>query len=350
MARLETMMKQKHTPSLNPRVYLIVSGIVLIVILFSQYGKVSASPRNLGIFLSVAAIALILFLWKIPQIQLAHLKPEGIAADRMAELVDKYRGTWAQVIAGMFFLVTGYFSWLGAKTAEEGQFTDRFTKAVQLFSTSSKDSNDLVARVGGIYELERLAQDSPRDHWSVMEVLTAYLRQYDSVSLQKPNVAFRPQDVQAILYVIGRRDIRNDPPRDANVFDKHLDLGGINLQRAFLQNAHLEDAWLVVDPLDQADLRGCHLERANLDNSTFAGANLENAHLEGARLHGVHLEGAVFKKPADGVPSITLGPANLNKTHLEGVDLTQTVMTRAQFDQAITDQKTIPPHSFAPAM
>src|SRR3954471_6413642 len=39
-------------------------------------------------------------------------------------------------------------------------------------------SDKLAARLGGIYALERIARESKRDHWPIMETLTAYVRTY----------------------------------------------------------------------------------------------------------------------------------------------------------------------------
>jgi hypothetical protein len=58
-----------------------------------------------------------------------------------------------------------------AKTAEQGHITDRFTKAIEQLG-----SEKLAVRMGAIYALERLSKDSPEDHWTIMEVLTAYVR------------------------------------------------------------------------------------------------------------------------------------------------------------------------------
>ena len=56
--------------------------------------------------------------------------------------------------------------------AEQGQVTDRYTKAIdQLGSTQ------VSVRIGGIYALERIARDSARDHPAIMEVLTEFLRE-----------------------------------------------------------------------------------------------------------------------------------------------------------------------------
>jgi hypothetical protein len=50
--------------------------------------------------------------------------------------------------------------------------TERFTRAVE--QLGNKES--LTIRLGGIYALERIAQDSERDHWTVMEVLCSFVR------------------------------------------------------------------------------------------------------------------------------------------------------------------------------
>src|SRR4030095_3240581 len=78
-----------------------------------------------------------------------------------------------QILGGAALLVGLYFTSQTLRTTQEGQITDRFTKAItQLGDTS------LAVRLGGIYAFERITKDSPPDHWSVMEVLTAFVREY----------------------------------------------------------------------------------------------------------------------------------------------------------------------------
>jgi hypothetical protein len=60
--------------------------------------------------------------------------------------------------------------------ASEGQITDRYTKAIeQLGAVDQAGKNKLEVRLGGIYALERIAKESEKDHWPIMEVLTAYV-------------------------------------------------------------------------------------------------------------------------------------------------------------------------------
>ena len=56
---------------------------------------------------------------------------------------------------------------------EQGQITDRFTKAIEQIG-----SDKLDIHIGGIYALERIARDSAKDHPTVMEVLTAFIREH----------------------------------------------------------------------------------------------------------------------------------------------------------------------------
>jgi hypothetical protein len=53
--------------------------------------------------------------------------------------------------------------------------TERFSKAVEQLG-----SDKLEVRLGGIYSLERIAYDSDRDHWTIMEVLTSFIQEKSS--------------------------------------------------------------------------------------------------------------------------------------------------------------------------
>jgi hypothetical protein len=53
--------------------------------------------------------------------------------------------------------------------------TDRYTKAIEQLGSDRFD-----VRVGGIYALQCIARDSPRDHLAVLEVLAAFIREQRS--------------------------------------------------------------------------------------------------------------------------------------------------------------------------
>jgi uncharacterized protein YjbI with pentapeptide repeats len=223
-------------------------------------------------------------------------------------------GTISTVVGGVFLYRNFKVASQNVVLTESRLITDRFSKAVEQLA-----SEKLEVRLGGIYSLERIAHDSDRDHWTIMEVLTAFIQEKTST---KP-IPEKPKDVQAALTVVGRRSYAKDPSgkqldlsnlflSDANLKDAHLDntnLNGAHLNGAHLDNAHLNGAHLNGAHLDNAHLNGAHLNGAHLNGAYLNGAYLNGAHLNRAYLNGAHL------KCAD------LEYAKLNDAHLKGADL-----------------------------
>jgi hypothetical protein len=125
---------------------------------------------------AIVALLIIAVLWVIPEIQVPQ---KGVTDEKRLALVNEYRRTWAQILGGAALLSGVYFTWRTLQVNREGQITERFTRAIdQLGEADDKGAPQLEIRLGGIYALERIARDSPeRDYSTVMEVLTAYVRQ-----------------------------------------------------------------------------------------------------------------------------------------------------------------------------
>ena len=122
-------------------------------------------------------IVVILLWWKLPKVQVARSKAltDQIRFDRENEA----RKTLAQILGGIFLLAGLYSSVQTFNLAREGQITDRYTKAIeQLGASDGTGISKLEVRLGGIYALERIARDSERDHRTIMEVLTTYVREH----------------------------------------------------------------------------------------------------------------------------------------------------------------------------
>jgi hypothetical protein len=198
----------------------------------------------------------------------------------------------------------------------QGQLTDRFSKAVE--QLGNKDS--LEVRLGGIYALERIAGDSARDHPTVMEVLSAYVREHaPRTTCTSLALSARPTtDVQAILTVIARRDENQD--RDT------LDLNNTCLPGTSFGSTSLVGADLGGTDLSGANLILADLSGADLTDANLSGADLGAADLTTADLSGADLSGAFFDV------------ANLGSANLTGVDLTYAHLERANLTDAnLTD-------------
>jgi len=78
-----------------------------------------------------------------------------------------------QIVGGTALLAGLVFTNRTLGLNQQGQITDRFTKA-----TDQLGSDKLDIRLGGIYSMERIARDSRNDQRPVMEVLTAFVREH----------------------------------------------------------------------------------------------------------------------------------------------------------------------------
>jgi len=254
----------------------------------------------------VVALFLLAFLWFVPQLQGRYFS-QGVPAEEIPALVNEYRRTWAQILGGAALLSGLYFTWRTLQANREGQLTERFTRAIdQLGATDDKTGEPRLAlRLGGIYALERIDKESPERayHRTVMEVLTAYIREASrrdrgessrptSASNEaaeqdkgveqnaKPTRRSPPADIQAILNVLNRRQEGGVPKDPVH----HLDLRGANLEGASLVGAALEGANLERSNLRGAALEGAKLQAARLQDADLRGAYLQVANLRGAKV------------------------------------------------------------------
>jgi hypothetical protein len=215
---------------------------------------------------------------------------------------------------------------------EQGQVTDRYTRAIEHLG-----SDKLDVRIGGIYALERIAHDSARDHQTVMEVLTAFIREHSrdrwssDPEGRSQERSTRP-DIQAALTVVGRRD----RTRHAPIHLTHADLTGANLSGAILELAdltgvNLTRADLTGTNLFHADLRQANLTEAILSNRDRVDPSITFDPLT-ADLHNADLNGAILTRAY--LRYTNLNGANLTGANLSDADLASATLHYADFTDA----------------
>jgi len=225
------------------------------------------------------------------------------------------------------------------------RITESFSKAVEQLG-----SDKLEVRLGGIYSLERISKESPDDYWTVMENLTALIRErsrrneaertsqdleqrvsrrayflwldagrpdgraedFWTAATKEEEIGESAVDITAVFTVLNRRSDRSREQERANGWE--IGLSDTILKGYNLNNANLEGANLSRAHLEGADLRGAHLQRANLLDAHLEEADLAGAHLEGAELWGAHLQRA-------NLLGAHLEEASLLGAHLEGSNL-----------------------------
>jgi len=232
---------------------------------------------------------------------------------------------------------------------------------------------NLEVRIGAIYALERIAQDSDRDHVQIMEILCAYIRQnapapteddWPELEIKKgeddgplgadweerlrtfheaqdaAKAKLKPrEDIQAALTVIGRRSdeqrkIEAGPGRgEKALFLFDIPCPEYNLPEEVHDpvalDAYREVLWKWRDILDEykghrLDLRNVDLRGADLAEGDLKGAKLDGAFLQGADLRAARFQGAVLKEVrlqgAD-LAHARLQAADLKWVRLQGADL-----------------------------
>jgi uncharacterized protein YjbI with pentapeptide repeats len=263
-----------------------------------------------------------------------------------------------QLVTSLFLLFTAYTAWRNLVVSEKKQIVESFAKAVEQLG-----SNEFHARVGGIFVLEQIAQSSPEYHWSVIEVLTSYIR---DVSLEGKSTfkPFKPKsqikehdsdnnnveetsvemieriqqeiieefavsvtiDIQAALTVIGRRNSKQDP-QDRIIDLRFCDIRGANIKNANLSYADLKGAKISQAQLENANLSNAKLQTADLSRAILNGANLSKSSLNSALLEDAYLQKTDLQNS-------DLSNANLLRADLQGAKLNNAILHDSNFRRA----------------
>jgi hypothetical protein len=208
-----------------------------------------------------------------------------------------------QGIGGTVLLLGAYFTYRQLQTArdqlqiaQEGQITERFSRAIEQLGSDKED-----VQLGGIYTLERIANDSPKDRRTTQAVLGAYVRNHarwlvgspevpqhppPTVDMQLPWLQQRAPAVNTAVVVLGRRPESQD--------ELQLILSRVDLRGAYLPGARLSNTLL----------RHSNLARAQLPQAQLEGADLEDADLGQAKLPHTHtLPEPTFARPIFRIPN-----------------------------------------------
>jgi uncharacterized protein YjbI with pentapeptide repeats len=220
--------------------------------------------------------------------------------------------------------------------SEEGQRTERFAKAIELLG-----ENEIQSIRGGIYALERLARDSERDHWPIMEVLTAYVREKSpwppgARGITSRDEATRQEDtllVREALTVLGRRSHIDKEATE----ERGLNLISTDFLKAYLENANFSNANFAQSNLYRTVLWRSNLSHANcykalMDTILLVDAEIENTNLRRASLRGANLTRGSFEGAIFGNTDLT--GANLTEAHMDGVRFKESNLERASFEGA----------------
>ena len=282
----------------------------------------SAAIRNTGLVLA-AIIGIPFVVWRsvVAQKQV-DVAEQGQITDRINKAVE---GLGAEKTVSRIGRVVQV-------KAEDGRIKQEIKWAGQNLKLQSGDTVEtdkgewqvfnetlpnLEVRIGAVYALERIAQDSDRDHVQIMEILCAYIRanapsnqaetcpehwivdKTSGIERRHPtplNIianwvkSLRPprSDIQTVLTVIGRRT-RHQISLEGNHVNGRWQGYQLDLKNTCLQQADLTNCNFC-----NANFEGSRLQGANLSKSLIKSANFWLAQLHCARFSTAQLQGAHF--------------------------------------------------------
>ena len=199
------------------------------------------------------------------------------------------------VIGG--FIAIGFGIWRGvvagrqAKTSQRGLLNERYQRGAEMLG-----SPVLAVRLGGIYALERLADDEPElYHVQIVCLFSAFAcdpikKGGDEIALGDSggqlDIKNSCEDVQEAVRAIGNRsandiELEEKKPHTINLIGVNLtraNLTGVNLTGVFLGAANLTKASLAI-----ANLTGAHLSEAYLGGTILGYTNLSGANLSSVK-------------------------------------------------------------------
>ena len=226
------------------------------------------------------------------------------------------------------------------KKTEHGQRQERLKNAIEHLG-----HNSASVRLGGIYELFHLAEDTKEWRQSILDIICAHIRRTTSEKDYQEKYQWEPseeiQSVLSLFFVQGHTVFQGYQVNlKGGVWLNGADLRGARLQGAnlnnvFLRAAHMEDAHMHGAQLHRAQLQCAFLNNARLLGSNLSGSSLQLAHFDDAHMQGAYLVNADLQVAF--LPGAKLQGAILAYAHLQDADLRGT-----HFQGAISQIVSIP--------
>ena len=243
---------------------------------------------------------------------------------------------------------------------------ERYQKGAEMLG-----SEVLSVRLGGIYALQRLAEEHPGQyHLQIMQLFCAFVRfPTKDQSLESGQIAIQPgtllgirQDIEAIIQAIGSRsktrialerkagftlDLKGADLPSAQFLD--ADLSKAMFHHAHLSNVNFANTDLTDSFLSYADLSHAEFHNVNFTRTRFQFANLSGAilqdaelpridfhyaYLEGTNLRGASLSGTIFQDTTASNASFeraSLSDAGFLRADLSGAHFTRADLSSANF-------------------
>lgn len=254
------------------------------------------SIRNLGLMVA-ALIGIPFLIWRTSVAQKqVNISEQGQITDRINKAVE---GLGAEKVTKTIDETPRYKrhneDWLRDKDGEPIPAERPDGKPIIDRITYEKTTPNLEVRIGSIFALERIAQDSPRDHIQIMETLCAYIRENSPCENLQPteNLQKRPKvrnDIQVAINVIARRteeQINQENEQKFRLDLRDTDLSGVNFRKGNFSAAMFHNS----------KLEAAYFSYCKLHGTQFFYSILNHADFYNAELTGTRFDFSILNKP-----------------------------------------------------
>ncbi len=293
-------------------------------------------------------------LYKLYDILSKQILEEGQTADDYRGIAIRYFG----IIAGTGAII-GYIFATGRniildnqnKINQQGQITESMVQAIAQIGAFNGEKPNVEVRLGGLYSLQRIMQDSQRDEEAIAKIFYAYVRQNakedESKEIEENNQTDENppelrEDVQAALDIINQFNKTWKAQGKKISFEAQIDLSrtnfvgyslmGMDFSHATLEGANLSGANLGEFDFSAASLVGANLSHVNMSYAQLANTDFSYANLYCADLERAYLFHANFSNA--NLTSANLSATDLLYTGLMGANLTSADLTSADLSGA----------------
>ncbi len=334
---------------------IIVPIIVVIILDFIFTRKIYkfCIDRSFGLLLFVFGICFIVFAWFffgylfIPasvlyQIIYDQVEDISLRSRSFRNAALSIGGTITLSIAVLGVVLTVMRNLLARQqnnTDEQKLVTEQISRAINQIGAYKQTSDgqkyepNVEVRLGGLYSLQRIMRDSPKDEESIARIFYAYVRENtkrDRVEQPKPNsldmdkIDQLPEDIEAAINIISQFN-------KSRLFDGKLNLSHTDFTKYSLKGLDFSNIIL-----ESADFRGSDLSDSDFINSDLSNAKLGDVKLYRANLSGANLSNVNFMKlSTTGLFNADLSNANLSRTDLSGVKLDKVRLYNVNLSRAI---------------
>jgi len=204
--------------------------------------------------------------------------PDGMNPDDKSAIIRNLGLVLAAFLGAPLVVWRSKIAFDQVQTAQERMITDRFSKAVDQIGAVRRvprsqtvtkgdervnweeEQPNIEVRLGGLYTLQRISEDSLPDHVRVVETMCAYVR-LNSLSQMVGDdggESYPPEvDIQAALYMLGKR------PEERIVYEMNLEVP-LDFSDSVLRKSNLNALRLPFVDFDNSDLRYARLQHTDL--------------------------------------------------------------------------------------